>query len=252
MSSVAVVGARAATQYGQRTALSLAADVAGRGFAIVSGGAFGIDAAAHRGAMTTGVTVCVLASGIETAYPSAHRQLFEQVTGRGLIISEVPPHEPARRFRFLHRNRIIAALGRGTVVVEASLRSGSLGTARRARDLGRIVMAVPGPVTSHTSTGCHELLRTDPGTLLVTCAEDVIDAVGTLGVDAVDWRSGPAHPLDAVSDDARIVHDYLAAAATAGSVRLDSGLPAPKVAAALTELLAHGLVVRNGDRWSRA
>ena len=196
--------------------------------------------------------MCVLASGINTAYPAGHRELFDQIAQRGVIVSEVPPHEPARRFRFLNRNRIIAALSAGTVVVEASLRSGSLGTARRARDLGRMVMAVPGPVTSHASAGCHELLRTDPGTLLVTCAADVLDAVGALGVDAVGWRSGPQQALDAVSDDARIAYDYISSAATVAQVRLESGLSAPVVAAALTELLARGLAVRSGERWSRA
>ncbi len=249
---VAIVGARAATQYGQRIAMAMAADVAGRGFTVVSGGAYGIDAAAHRGAMTAGTTVCVLASGIDTAYPAGHRELFDQIAQRGVIVSEVPPHEPARRFRFLNRNRIIAALSAGTVVVEASLRSGSLGTARRARDLGRMVMAVPGPVTSPASAGCHELLRTDPGTLLVTCAADVMDAVGVLGVDAVGWRSGPQHELDSVSDDARVAYDYISTPTTAADVRLESGLSAPAVAAALTELLARGLAVRNGERWSRA
>lgn len=252
MSCVAIVGARAATQYGQQLALRLAAEVASREFAITSGGAYGIDAAAHRGALTTGFTICVLASGIDTAYPAGHAQLFDDIANSGVLISEVPPHEPARRFRFLNRNRIIAALSRGTVVVEASLRSGSLGTARRARDLGRMVMAVPGPVTSDTSAGCHELLRTDPGALLVTCAADVMDVVGTLGLDAVGWRSGPHTQLDSVSDDARVVYDYICVPMTAAAVRLECGLSAAAVAAALTELFAHGLAVRVGERWTRA
>jgi DNA processing protein len=249
--SVSIVGARASTNYGQRQALTMSAQLAERGFSVVSGGAYGIDAAAHRGALTAGMTVCVLASGIDTPYPSSHASLFDEIATAGVLVSEVPPHEPARRFRFLSRNRIIAALSRGTVVIEASLRSGSLGTARRARDIGRTVMAMPGPVTSDASSGCHELLRHDPDTVLVTCAADVLEVVGALGVDAVGWRSGPVNPLDSVGDDARRVHDYLTGPMTPAQVSVVCGLPHSTVMTALVELAAHRLAQRQDARWMR-
>jgi DNA processing protein len=169
--SAAVVGARAATAYGQHVAADIAAGLADRGWAVVSGGAYGIDAAAHRGALDAGgVTVAVLACGPDVPYPRAHHSLLDDITARGAVISEWPPGTPPGRFRFLLRNRVIAAVACGTVVVEAGERSGTLATARHATALGRPLMAVPGPVTSAVSAGCHTLIR-DRRAACVTSAD---------------------------------------------------------------------------------
>ena len=158
--SVAIVGARASTAYGEHVAAELAHQLGERGWTVVSGGAFGIDAAAHRGAMAAEApTVAVLACGVDRPYPAAHGALFHRIAESGLLVSEWPPGCAPLRHRFLVRNRLIAGLTRGTVVVEAAARSGAQATARRARRLGRQVLVVPGPVTSAMSVGCHELLR---------------------------------------------------------------------------------------------
>ena len=152
------------------------------GATVVSGAAIGIDGAAHRGALAVdGATVAVLACGVDRVYPAAHATLLERIAATGLVVSEYPPGSVPARHRFLVRNRLIAALGAGTVVVEAALRSGAQRTAADTEALGRLVMAVPGPVTSGPSAGCHQLIR--DGALLVTSADDVLEAVGRLGVD---------------------------------------------------------------------
>ncbi len=178
---VSIVGTRAATAYGGHLAGALAAAVAGPGWAVISGGAYGIDACAHRGALAAGgVTVAVLASGVDDPYPRGHRDLFDAITGRGVLVSELPPGRLPDRAAFLARNRITAALSRATVVVEATLRGGSLNTARRALGLRRPVMAVPGPVTSAASAGCHALIR-DGHAVLVTNASDVLAGLARCG-----------------------------------------------------------------------
>ncbi|MGH8839045.1 MAG: DNA-processing protein DprA, partial [Jiangellaceae bacterium] len=147
--SVAVVGSRAATEYGVRVAADLASDLATAGWTVVSGAAYGIDAAAHRGALAVGgPTVAVLACGVDVVYPRGHAALLHRVAGEGLVVSELPPASTPTRARFLARNRLIAAMTCGTVVVEAAPRSGALNTATWASDQGRAVLAVPGPVTS--------------------------------------------------------------------------------------------------------
>ena len=170
--SVAIVGSRAATAYGSYVAAEFAASVAARGWAVVSGGAFGIDASAHRGALgADGVTVAVLACGVDVPYPGGHAELLDAIAAQGVIVSEWPPGRTVSRLRFLVRNRVIAALATGTLVVEAGQRSGALNTARHARDLGRRLMAVPGPVTSDLSAGCHHIIRDWQGTLVTSAAE---------------------------------------------------------------------------------
>lgn len=176
---LSIVGARACTGYGSYAAGALGADLASAGMTVVSGAALGIDAAAHRGALAVGgPTIAVLACGIDRAYPRAHEALLRAIAEHGAVLSELPPGASPTRFRFLHRNRIIAALGVGTVVVEAAHRSGSLVTARLAAELGRVVMAVPGPVTSVQSAGAHELIR--DGATLVTQASQVREACASL------------------------------------------------------------------------
>ena len=207
--SVALVGSRASTAYGEHVAAELAHGLGERGWTTVSGGAFGIDAAAHRGALAAGApTVAVLACGVDRAYPSAHSALFSRLLDDGLLVSEWPPGCAPLRHRFLVRNRLIAALTRGTVVVEAAARSGAQATANRAASLGKAVMAVPGPVTSAMSVGCHELLRdSGRGAVLVTTAAEVVEQVGALGTDLAEPVRRPATPRDTLSDIARRVLD---------------------------------------------
>ena len=178
--SCAVVGSRAATHYGTEVAQDIAFALATGGVTIVSGAAFGIDAAAHRGALAAdGTTVALLACGLDRDYPAAHAGLLRDIRRDGLVVSELPIGSAPLRTRFLARNRIIAALTRGTLVVEAGLRSGSLNTAGHAVELGRAVCAVPGPVGSHVSAGCHQLIR--DGGILVTDAAEVAEAIGGIG-----------------------------------------------------------------------
>jgi len=195
--SVSVVGSRAATAYGTHVGTEVAAELAGLGWTVISGGAYGIDACAHRGALAVvGCTVAVLASGLGFGYPKGHDELFGTISGTGVMVSECPPERAPTRPGFLVRNRVIAALSRGTVVVEAALRSGAINTARHAQELNRPVMAVPGPVTSEQSAGCHELIRTCDATC-VTSARDVIEMVAPLGDD----QRGPAAREPAVPAD---------------------------------------------------
>jgi len=157
--SVAIVGTRNPTQYGARVASEFSSGFADRGIEVISGGAYGIDTHAHRGTIAAeGRTTAVLASGISVRYPAGNERLFEEILANGSLISEVMPNEKARPERFLTRNRLIASLSRATIVVEAAFRSGSLRTAHDASELMRIVLAVPGPITSPTSDGCHRLI----------------------------------------------------------------------------------------------
>lgn len=185
---VAVVGSRSATTYGARVAGEIASGLAEAGRPVVSGAAFGIDAAVHRGALAVaGGSVAVLASGVDRPSPAAHAALAEAVAETGLLLSEAPPGAHATRIRFLARNRLIAALGVGTVVVEAALRSGALNTAHWAAELSRVLMGVPGPVTSMVSAGVHEMMRSR-GALVVTGAADVLEAVSPAGERTVGTR----------------------------------------------------------------
>ncbi len=191
--TVAVVGARAATAYGAYVAGDLSTALSDRGVAVISGGAYGIDAAAHRGALasTRTPTIAVLACGVDVAYPRGHDRLLRQIASTGLVVSELPPGSSPTRGRFLVRNRLIAALSLGTVVVEAALRSGSLATLERARLLSRHPMVVPGPVTSAMSAGCHAQLRHDPPAVCVTAGRR---ARTRRRRHRAGWSRGSAHP----------------------------------------------------------
>lgn len=254
--SVSIVGARAATHYGQRIAAEMAATCVGCEYAVVSGGAFGIDAAAHRGALAAGgATVCVVAGGVDRVYPAAHEALFRSIHESGLLVSEVPLGFAPMRQRFLHRNRLIAALAPATVVVEAGLRSGSLSTARRAAELSRIVGAVPGPVTSAASAGCHELIR-DRVAELVTGGEDLLGLVRGLLVDPCDGlRERAVHrPEDELSPLGKRLWDALPVQRPAGleAVVRSSGCEPDEVRRGLGELLVSGMAVRENGSWRKA
>jgi len=227
---------------------------------VISGAAFGIDTAAHRAALHAGgdadpPTVAVLACGIDRAYPEANRALLDAIGAVGAVVSEYPPGTTPARHRFLVRNRIIAALGAGTVVVEAGRRSGTLSTAAAADQLGRLVMAVPGPVTSAMSVGCH-LLLADRFAQLVTGPDDVLAALGRASdADAQPALPGidPRHPTDGLDADAARVYEALPGRGTimTADVIIESGLIGPQVLAALAVLELHGLAERDGPRWRR-
>lgn len=178
--SLAIVGTRNPTPYGTRIAGDFAAGFVDREWDIISGGAYGIDSAAHRGALVAeGRTIAVIASGIDTPYPSGNSRLFDEICENGAIISEVVPGVPALPHRFLTRNRIIAALSQSTLVVEAAFRSGSLRTARDAAQLLRPVMAIPGPINSPSSEGCHRLIG-ERAAELVTSVADACELISAL------------------------------------------------------------------------
>jgi len=178
--SLAIVGTRNPTPYGVRNAQEFAAGFVDRGWAIVSGGAYGIDSAAHKGALIAeGGTIAVTASGLDSPYPAGNQRLFDEITENGGIITEYLPGVMARPHRFLIRNRLIAALSRGTVVIEAAFRSGSLRTARDASDLLRPVMAIPGPINAPTSEGCHRLIG-ERSAELVSSVADAYELLSSL------------------------------------------------------------------------
>jgi len=252
--AVAVVGARAATGYGTHMAGELAAGVADRAVTVVSGAAIGIDGAAHRGALAVeGATVAVLACGADRAYPAVHERMLERVAATGLVVSEYPPGCVPARNRFLVRNRLIAALAAGTLVVEAGMRSGAQRTAADARALGRVVMALPGPVTSGRSAGCHRLIR--EGALLVTRPEEVLEAIGRIGEDLLaDPAPGRARPTDGLDPLGARVHDALPTRAARETrwLALEAGVPIGAVRVALVDLERRGLVEHHDGRWQRA
>lgn len=215
--SVAVIGARAATSYGAHVAADLGHGLADRGWTVVSGGAYGIDAAAHRGALAAGgTTVAVLACGVDRPYPAGNTALFDRIAENGLLISEWPPGSAPFRHRFLIRNRVIAAATSGTVVVEASARSGAKQTLGRALLLQRRAMVVPGPVTSTMSVGCHELLREREETRVVTGVAHVLEEVGRIGDDLAPLERGPHHPRDDLDAIASALLDAVPRRRTAG------------------------------------
>jgi DNA processing protein len=253
--SVALVGARASTAYGDHVAADLAAGLAERGFTVVSGGAYGIDAAAHRGALAAeGRTVALLAGGVDRPYPAGNAALLRRVveTG-GAVVSEVPPGSVPSRSRFLQRNRLIAAAARATVVVEAAWRSGALSTAGHAAALLRPVGAVPGPVTSMASAGCHRILR-DGSAVCVTDAAEVAELAGDLGSDLAAERSAVPTDGDGLDPHVRRVLDALPVVrpASPASVARTAGLGEAEVRGALGLLELEGLASPHGGEWTRS
>ncbi len=273
--AASVVGARAATAYGQHVAEDLAAGLVARGWTVVSGAAYGIDAAAHRGALAAGEeadlpTVAVLAGGVDRASPAGHDELLRRVVERGgAVVSELPPGTRPAAYRFLLRNRLIAAWSAGTVVVEASVRSGALSTARTAAGLSRQVAVVPGPVTSATSGGSNRLLR--DGASCVTCADDVVELLGRMGTgplwdDAPPSGAGPrttgrsggsaapaVRAVEHLGEDAVRVWHALERGRPreADDLVVAVGVDHRRVRTALGLLELEGVVEREGSRWRR-
>ncbi|MBS44899.1 MAG: DNA-protecting protein DprA [Nocardioides sp.] len=248
---LAVVGSRASTTYGDRVAADVAAEASLAGVTVVSGAAFGIDAAAHQGALgARRPTVAVLACGVDKVYPAAHRALLDDVVRTGAVVSEAAPGCAPQRVRFLARNRVIAALARGTVVVEAAARSGALNTATWASALGRVVAGVPGPVTSGSSAGVHERIRNGSMTL-VTSGADVLELVGSAGEHLVEPPRAPTTRRDRLTARQRQLLDAVpvSTGVPADSVARVAGVGVLEAASLLRRLETIGLVERDEDGW---
>ena len=242
--AIALVGARAATGYGEHVTMEASAGLVDRGFAIVSGAAYGIDGMAHRAALASrGTTIAFLAGGLDRFYPSGHDALLTRIVETGAVLSEVPCGVPPTKWRFLQRNRLIAAASQATVVLEAGYRSGSINTANHALDLGRPVGIVPGPVTSAASAGCHRLIRGGLVTL-VTGPDEMAQLIAP-----VDTPAGfsPEH-----TDEARLLDSLsMRTARSAFDLAARSGLAVTAVQAALGELELDGRVVERDGGWRK-
>jgi DNA processing protein len=242
--SIAMVGARAATGYGEHVTIEAASGLVDRGFAILSGAAFGIDGAAHRAALASGgATVAFLAGGVDRFYPSAHETLLTRIVERGAVVSEVPLGTAPTKWRFLQRNRLIAAAARATVVVEAGWRSGSLNTAGHAAQLGRPLGAVPGPVTSSASAGCHRLIR-EYDAVCVTSAQEMAELVYPTGTPTLftgDPSPERTRVLDALTRSGRFVPQIAAIC----------GMSIDAVRSELGMLELDGLAVAGPTGWRR-
>ena len=243
--SVAIVGARASTGYGEHVTMELVSGLVRKQFAIVSGAAYGIDGMAHRAALAEeGDTIAVLAGGIDRLYPSGHDALLQRIIATGAVVTEMPPGFSPTKWRFLQRNRLIAAMTQSTVVVEAGWRSGSLNTAHHAIELGRPLGVVPGPVTSASSAGCHRLLREEPCTCVTTADEvaELIDGFDATQTSAVaSLRASEQRALDALLQKSRSIDD----------LQIASGLSRTEIESALGVLSLHAIAEETPTGWRR-
>lgn len=255
--SVALVGSRDSTSYGAAVTADLAYALAQRGMTIVSGGAYGIDAHAHRAALAGGEsevpTIAVMAGGVDRFYPAGNEDLLRAVADRGAVLAEVPPGSAPTRYRFLQRNRLIAALASVTVVVEARWRSGALNTAHHAEALGRAVGAVPGSVHSANSAGCHRLLR-NGGAVCVTDAAEVAELASPSGHSLPEDRATPVRDQDGLSLEDLILLDALPLRSPSSVEKLAAvaGLGPDSVRAGLGRLGLLGLAESHRGGWKRA
>lgn len=252
--AVAVVGARAATNYGKHYAAELCHGLATRGVPVFSGAAYGIDGVAHHATLAAaGVTVAVLGCSLDAGYPAGHVALLDRIArSGGAVVSEYPPGTPPARHRFLVRNRLIAALTEGTLVVEAGRRSGARNTASTAGALGKVVMALPGPISSAMSVGCHELIR-DARATLVTTVDEILETVGRFGVVEAGVAARPKRRTDRLGPDALRAYEALAVRADRSDTEIaaESGVPLRTVRALLPELEIDGFAVRGEAGWRR-
>lgn len=244
---LAIVGSRRPTRYGLEVATSMARELAGAGIVIVSGLAYGIDAAAHRGALESGTTIAVLGNGIDICYPPSHRRLMARVLERGTIVTEYPAGTPPLPRYFPERNRIIAGMSVGVVIVEARIGGGAMITARLSMEFGREVFAVAGPVNSPVSAGPHSLVR--DGARLVTSAADVLEDLGmTRPMPAV----ADEMPPDLTADERRVLRSMDGLPALLDHLARDAKMPPSAAAAVLARLEIRGLAVRHaGGRFAR-
>jgi DNA processing protein len=249
--SVAVVGSRACSSYGEHVAAELAAGLADNKVTVVSGGAYGVDAAAHRGALAaSGLTIAVLACGVDVSYPKRNTALFDRVAAEGLIVSELPPGCSPTKLRFLARNRLIAAGTLGTLVVEAAVRSGALNSAGWAEQCGRAVLAVPGPITSRMSEGAHLLVR-ERNAVLVTSIADILEAISPLGTGLTSYPHAPAEPTDGFDLEVRRTLDAVPVLrpAPAARIAVTAGLDTETVQECLETLADADLVEYLDSGW---
>ena len=249
--SIAIVGARAASGYGEHVTMEAAAGLVDRGFAIVSGAAYGVDGMAHRASLAShGLTVAFLAGGVDRFYPSGHDALLTRIVAEGAILSELPCGQPPTKWRFLQRNRLIAAASQATVVIEAGWRSGSLNTAGHAATLGRPLGAVPGPVTSATSAGCHRLIR-EYDAVLVTTPDEM---AGLLGDSLLSGRDSSPEARGGPSAEETRLLDAMSftAARPAADIAARSGLSVPSVQALLGRMELEGGVGERERGWVKA
>ena len=252
--SVAVVGSRTSSVYGLEMTRAIADHLALASVPVVSGAALGIDFVAHDAALRAGgATVAVLPCGVDRVYPMKHRALLAHLASEFAVVSEQPPGSGPTQLRFLARNRLIAALTRGTVLVEAALRSGALNTVRWAEQMSRPVMCVPGPVTSYTSMGVHQCLRRG-GAIVVTHGAEVLESVGALGEHLLEEPRGPERPRDRLSAVERTVLEQVPATTPVGVDRIArlSLLHVRDTVRALGRLEVKGFVVRGDDGWRLA
>ncbi|WP_411376461.1 DNA-processing protein DprA [Arthrobacter sp. MPF02] len=253
---IALVGSRDSTSYGASVTGDFAYSLAQRGYTVVSGGAYGIDAHAHRAALAGGSgaipTIAVMAGGVDRYYPSGNEDLLRAVGNQGAVLAEVPPGSAPTRYRFLQRNRLIAALSAVTVVVEARWRSGALNTAHHAETLGRAVGAVPGSVHSANSAGCHRLLR-DGGAVCVTDAAEIVELASPSGASLPGQRQVPAQVQDGLTLEDLILLDALPLRSTTSIEKLSAvaGLGQESVRAGLGRLGLLGLAVSERGGWKR-
>ena len=251
--SIALVGARAATGYGEHVTMEASAGLVDRGFAIISGAAYGIDGMAHRAALaSSGQTVAILAGGVDRFYPSGHDALLARIVEAGAVVSELPCGAPPTKWRFLQRNRLIAAASQATIVLEAGWRSGSLNTAGHAASLGRPIGAMPGPVTSAASAGCHRLIREYAATL-VTSAAEMAELVHGTEVHDSEVQARPDTPqgrADSTSLRVRLTDALsLRAPRSVDDLAARSGMSIAEVQAELGALEIDGGAVQRDRGW---
>jgi DNA processing protein len=248
--SVALVGARSATGYGEHVTMEAAAGLVDRGFAIVSGAAYGIDGMAHRAALASqGQTIAILAGGVDRFYPSGHDTLLTRMVAEGAVISELPCGQPPTKWRFLQRNRLIAAASQATIVVEAGWRSGALNTAGHAAEIGRPLGAVPGPVTSAASAGCHRLIR-DYNAILVTNAAEMAELLPEEGVAARSDGGGFGIVGGDSLEETRLLDALsISAPRTSSDLAARAGLSVAGVQSLLGRLELDGRVVERERGW---
>ncbi len=255
--TIALVGSRDSTSYGASVTGDFAYALAQRGYTVVSGGAYGIDAHAHRGALGGGAaslpTIAVMAGGVDRFYPSGNDDLLRAVATQGAVVSEVPPGSAPTRYRFLQRNRIIAALASVTVVVEARWRSGALNTAHHAESIGRVVATVPGSIHSANSAGCHRLLR-EGGAICVTDAGEIAELAGAIGESNSGAADVEAAIHDGLSLEDLILLDALPlrSASSVEKLTVVAGLSPDAVRAGLGRLGLMGLASSDRGAWKRA
>lgn len=248
--TVAVVGARACSAEGERAAYELGYELAHAGISVISGGAFGIDVAAHRGALAAGHTLAVMAGGVSQLYPRAHLEVFDQILqSGGGIISEVPPFWRPARWRFLSRNRIIAALADAVVMVEAGVRSGAVVTLKRAQEMGREIAAYPGSSRNVIAQGCNQAIRN--GATLVTSHEEVLELLAPIGTN-IEMEQFHL-PLPGLPQDQQRVWDAMPkrSGATARAIARVAGLGEDETLEILARLVLKGMVSTLGEKFSR-